>query len=175
MFKTEVVRIVRNMIADLSASPTYDDQRLEELVIVAAQLVNQEINFPTTYTIDVDQLILTPDPTVPSNRDDSFINLLCLKSACILDMSEARTATSSAIAIRDGSSSIDLKGNALAKLKFMEKGWCASYQMVKEEYLTNSAQIAGACIMSPYRIFSFGGLGGITISSDGHLSDGFRY
>lgn len=159
---TELTRILRYMVNDIDpTNQIYDDGRLSELLLVAAQLVNQEVSFDTTYTIDVEQLCLAPDPTVANARDDSFINLVCLKAACVLDMAETRTATSQALGIRDGSSSIDLKGSAEARLKFLDKGWCKAYTEAREEYTTSGRIIAGALISGPTKLFSRGTYGGM--------------
>lgn len=162
MFQTECGRILRYMINDIDPNnQTYSDDRLTELLLVAAQLVNQEVSFNTTYAIDIDQLSLAPDPTIANARDDNFINLVCLKAACILDMAETRTATSQALGIRDGSSSIDLKGSAEARLKFLDKGWCKAYTEAREEYTTSGRIIAGALISGPTKLFSRGTYGGM--------------
>lgn len=155
-FFTECVTIIRWLINDLSSAPTYTDQRLEELLLVAAQYVNQEIDFAQSYVVDADELTLTPDPTLRSSRDEPFINLTCLKAACILDVAETRTATGQSIAIKDGSSSIDLRGNAASKLALLKAGWCAQYQMAKEEFLEGNRQSVGAIILTPFKIYSNG-------------------
>lgn len=150
MWQTECIKIIRHMVDDLSSTPTYSQDRLEELFLVAAQLVKQDIVFGQVYTIDVDQLTLSPDPTEPT-RDENFINLVCLKAACMLDFAAARTAAGQAIAIKDGSSSIDLKGTADNRFKFLKEGWCKKYDQAVIDYDINSNQVAGAAIMSPFK------------------------
>jgi hypothetical protein len=150
------------MVNDIDPSnQTYADNRLQELLIVAAQFVAQEVSFNTTYTIDVDQLLLAPDPTIPNNRDDSFINLICLKAACILDLAETRVATSQAFGVRDGGTSIDMRGSAEARLKFLKAGWCGKYEEAKDQYAANGRNIAGAAIMGPFKMFAYGVYGGM--------------
>ena len=47
--------IVRHLVNDLDSTDyTFTDDRLEESVLVAAQLASLEIDFENTYTIDVD-------------------------------------------------------------------------------------------------------------------------
>ena len=55
-WQNEMVRIVRFLINDIDAS-SYTDERLEETILVAAQSVYASIDFPNTYTIDVDTLV----------------------------------------------------------------------------------------------------------------------
>ena len=80
VWQTEMVRIVRHLINDIDAA-SYADDRLEETILVSAQLVLHEIDFDNTYTVDVDGLSLSPDPTGLANKDNAFINLICLKSS----------------------------------------------------------------------------------------------
>lgn len=160
MWQTELVRIIRHMINDLSDSPTYADSRLEELVLVSAQLVSQEVDLIQTYVIDVDQLTLSPDPTDRSNRDEAFINLICLKAACTLDMSEARSSSSQSISIRDGGSAIDLRGRVDSKIRLIDKGWCAMYKSAVTDQVFGSTQVPGAAIMTPFKLYADGFRGG---------------
>lgn len=179
-WQDECVRMVRHMIDDFGTVANgvttyrYDDNRLQELIIFAAQQVSQEADFRQPYTLDITTLTLTPDPTDPANRDESFINLSSLKAACTLDRSEARNAAGSAVSAKDARSAINLTGPAQYKLKFLAVGWCAAYATALEEYKADSNAIAGAAICSPFKIFSFGDYGGL-YPGGGHASDGYRY
>ena len=63
-WQNEMTIIVRHLVNDLdSTSYTFTDSRLEEAVLVSAQLSALEIDFENTYTIDVDAVSLSPDPT----------------------------------------------------------------------------------------------------------------
>ena len=150
-WKTEMVRIVRYLINDLSSTPTYDDARLQEAILVNAQLTQQDIDFPQDYTIDVDELVLSPDPTDRTNgtRDDAFINLVCLKTACMVDQSELRTAAGQSIAIKDGDSSIDLRGNLQGRAEVIKMGMCAAYEKAKVDYECGN-RIVGIGITTPH-------------------------
>ena len=84
-WQNEMTLIVRHLINDLDSSDyTFVDSRLEEAVLVSAQLSLLEIDFEKTYTIDVDSVSLSPDPTNASDKDDSFINIVCLRTARML-------------------------------------------------------------------------------------------
>jgi len=90
-WQNEMTLIVRHLVNDLDSSEyTFIDSRLEEAVLVSAQLASVEIDFENTYTIDADSLTLSPDPTDSSNKDDSFINLVCLRTARMLIGSELK-------------------------------------------------------------------------------------
>src|SRR5688572_14708601 len=125
-WESEIPLMIRHLIDDLGTSPTYTDDRLEELTIIAAQMINAEVDLYVTYTLDVDNLIFTPDPTV-SPRDEPFINLILLKAACIIDQAEARKAAGQGIAIQDGTSSIDLRSRSASRLTLLKEGWCKNY------------------------------------------------
>jgi len=157
---TEMPRILRHMIDDLGDSPKYSDDRLQELILVAAQHVLSELNFAQTYTVDVDELILSPDPTIRSTREDEFINLTVIKAACILDRAEARRSAGQAIDVSSGSHKISVKGVLQGRISMLDKGWCKVYEDTKLEYQTSNTGIAGAAVLGPYRLFSTGQLSG---------------
>lgn len=142
--------MIRHLVDDLGTTPTYTDDRLEELCLLAAQIINAEVDLAVEYTIDMDNLTLTPDPTSPT-RDEAFIALIILKAACIIDQSEARKAAGQGIAIQDGKSSIDLRGRSGARLALLKDGWCKAYTDMKLKYETGQGAMAGHAILSPFR------------------------
>lgn len=156
MWQTECTRIVKVMINDFSTTPTYDQGRLEELVLVAAQLVQFDLTLAQTYVIDLDQLTLSPDPTHRDTRDDAFINMICIKAACITSHGEAMKSSGQAIAIRDGSSAIDLRGAMSGKLKLLEVGWCKVYDNLKITYQAGNISRVGRAILTPFN-YAYGG------------------
>lgn len=154
----EMLTILRVMVND-QAESVYSDASLKTTLLVAAFQVNQELDFARDYTVSIMGETISPDPTLDDSRDDSFVNLACLKAACITDRGGAILAARQAIAVKDGASAIDLRGNLQGKLRLLEKGgWCAVYQDAKFEYLTNASKsIAGAAIMTPFRLYAYGG------------------
>jgi len=156
LWQSEMTTLLRVLIDDLSANPNYTDGRLVQTLAVAAQIVITDIDFPVNYSVDIQGLTISPDPTVRNvSRDENFINLVCFKAACIIERSEARTSVRQGIAIRDRSSSIDLRGSMDGRLKLIEKGWCAVYDEAKLDYQTGrSGVIAGAAIIAPFRVFA---------------------
>jgi hypothetical protein len=80
-----------------------------------------------------------------------------LKAACIIDRGAASIAAKQAIRVHDGNSSIDLRGAMIGKIALLKAGgWCAVYEDAKLEYQTGQVRIAGAAIMSPFRLYAQG-------------------
>ena len=147
-WQNEMTLIVRHLVNDLdSTNYTFTDDRVEEAVLVSAQLASLEIDFENAYTIDVDSSALSPDPTSSSNKDDSFINLVCLKTACLLLGSEVKTNALSAMAIKDGPSSIDTRG-IVANLHILHQGMCKNYEDATMQYKLNG--VVGPAVLGPY-------------------------
>ena len=155
-WQAEFITLLRVLIDDLSSPQTYNDKRLTQVLAVAAQLVTNELNFPSKFRVDIQALTIEPSPVDrESTRDENFINLVSIKAACLIDRGETRKSVGQGIAIRDGSSSIDLRGSMDGRLKLLEKGWCAVYDDTKLEYQANrNGTIAGAAIMTPFRVFA---------------------
>jgi hypothetical protein len=142
--------IIRYMINDISAPQTYTDDGLRELALISALRTNAEISFPNMYTVDIVGSGLSPDPTA-APRDDNFISLVSLKAAYTLAFAEAKTSAGQGIAIKDGSSSIDLKG--VAQYKFsLAQDLKSQYDDAKLAYQGGN-HIIGSAILSPFRIY----------------------
>ena len=145
----EMVRILRHIINDLDSSNySFTHDRLEESILVAAQLVSTEIDFDNTYTIDVDGLVLSPDPTTLATKDNAFINLTILKAACVILGSEVRSNALNSISLKDGPSSIDLRGITTG-LTTLYQDHCSKYETSVMQYKAGSS-VAGQAILSPY-------------------------
>ena len=140
--------IVRHLINDLDSSDyPFVDSRLEEAVLVSAQLSLLEIDFEKTYTIDVDSVSLSPDPTSASDKDDSFINIVCLRTARMLIGSELKTNSLNAISLRDGPSALDLRG-IVSGLKILFDDINKRYEEAVTQYKLNG--VVGQAILGPY-------------------------
>lgn len=156
MWQDEIPILLRHMIADLDNPPKYDNNRLEQLILVSAKLVMAEVEFSTTYTVSVYTHSMSPDPTTSSPADDSFINLVVLKAACLMDGAESRTAAGKSVSFREGPSSFDNRGAAAARLAILKDGWCKAYNDAKFEYENNNSSTAGLAILSPFRLSPYG-------------------
>ena len=146
-WQNEMKVIVRHLVNDLdSSSYTFTDSRLEEAVLVSAQLASLERDFDNTYAIDVDSVSLSPDPT-SGNKDDSFINLVCLKTAQMLLGSELKTHSLNAISLKDGPSALDLRG-IVSGLKILFDYINKKYEEATTQYKLNG--VVGQAILGPY-------------------------
>lgn len=151
----EMTTIVRYLISDVDpANYSYSNERLETSILVAAQIVLVELDFENTYTIDVEQCYLSPDPTDPTtglstvNKDDAFINLTSLKAACLIMGSEMKTQALNAVRVSDGPSSIDYTAVA-ANIKYLYEYSCKTYEEYKFNYAAGNNAV-GKAILSPY-------------------------
>lgn len=151
----EMIIVLRTMIDDL-ASTVYTDDTLAQVITVAGKFVMQEMNFNLNYFFDTVPKTVNPDPTdtAGGTRDDSLINLTCLKAACFSDRGQAKTSAGQAVDISDAGSRISVGGIAAARLKLLEKGWCKAYADAKAEYLSGQSRVAGAAVMTPFRVFA---------------------
>jgi len=146
---SEITTIIRYLINDLdSDNYTYSDSRLQQTITVAAQFLKTDVDLPSEYTIDISGTSITPDPTDPTSRDDDFISLVSLKTACIIIGSEIKSESGNAIAVKDGPSSIDLRG-VTGTLSNLYKDICGKYEQALLDYKAGNS-IAGKAILGPY-------------------------
>lgn len=158
-WQDSMVEILRVMVDDLNDNVRkFTDDRLQRVLVTAAFQVSQGLIFAHTYVSDFNNVEIVPDPTdtINETNDDSFINLTCLKAACIIDRGSAVTAASQAISVKDGTSAIDLRGILDGKLKLLYRGWCTVFEDARLEYQTGQVRIAGAAVMTPFRVFGQG-------------------
>ena len=152
------IELLRHLINDLDTSNlTYTDTRLQRLLIVAAFQVACEVDFSQDFVIDIAGHSITPDPTDTANgtNDENFVNLMCLKAACILSNGAAILAANNAVAGKDTVSSWDLKGVAEHTIALLKEGWCKVYKEALEDYMTGDGTV-GAAVMGPFRTRAYG-------------------
>lgn len=149
---TELTELLQVMLLDF-AGTKYTESQLKRVLMLAAFQVNQELSFDNDYLVNITQESITPDPTATATRDDAFINLVCIKGACIIDRGSAALAATQAISVKDGSSAIDLRGPLQGKLELLKHGWCKVYQDAKFEHELGTAPVAGAAITTPFRTY----------------------
>jgi hypothetical protein len=145
-WQDDMVTMLRVIIDDNGNNQEYSNSRLEEVIVVAATMTKKEIDFDNDYIISVSNVTISPDPV--TNSDDAFVNIVTLKSACLLANSEYKTEAGRAITVRDGSSAIDNKGVAAAK-KVWRDSICEDYSKAEREYRIGNSQ-AGKSIIGPY-------------------------
>lgn len=154
-WKTEITTLLRELIGDTDLdNTTYSDHRLQEAILNSAQLLQGDMNFTQTYTIDIDQYTLTPDPTT-GTKDNAFINLVALRSACLILRSEAKTAALKAVNFVDGPSKIDGRASSEG-IAALAKSACEMFEDAKKDYKMGGNSV-GAAIITPYNVYNWGG------------------
>ena len=145
----ELPIIVRTLVDDLSETPVFSDDRLKQVICVAAKYVQFDVALDHLYNIDVSNLTISPDPT--NDRDEIFICLTSLKAACIVDQSSIRTKSAlEGVRASLGPASLSVS-NSLEGLKLiLEKGSCSTYDELTSHWDVKDAT-AIAAVLSPFR------------------------
>lgn len=148
-WQDEILMIVRTLINDLDTSnPTYTDERLLQIVTVAAKYVQFDVVLDNTYTIDVVNKLISPDPT--AQNDSIFISLIGLKSACMIDQSTLRTkAAMEGIRAALGPAQLSIAGSLAGFDLIIDKGPCAAYDELTSHWDVKEATAVRA-ILSPF-------------------------
>lgn len=147
-WQTDIPIIVRTLINDFSDNPTYSDERIQQVIAVAAKYVQFDVVLNNTYTVNLSNPDLSPDPT--TLNDDIFIGLVALKSACIIDQSALRTrAAAEGIRAALGPASLQVNGSLSGFIQILEKGPCASYSELTYNWDIKEATAIRA-ILSPF-------------------------
>ncbi len=153
-WESDTVEILRVMVDDLEET-VYTDEKLHRIALVGAFQVLREADFAQGYTVDLAAGTLDPDPTLVATREEALTNLMTLKAACILSRGGSSRAAAKAMMVREGATTVDLRGAADATLKLLDKGWCKAYQEALLEHRTGRGT-AGAMVMGPLRLYARG-------------------
>lgn len=155
-WQDEMTMILRVMVNDLDTPYKYTDDRLETVIVAATGMVQFDASYKFTqnYIGDITVPSITPDPTdrVNNTRDDNFVTLTLLKSACFIDNSAAREAArKGGISIREWNTSIDTRGVFAAFQQILEgdEGWCKKYADSLFIYLAGFT--VGVGVFGPFR------------------------
>lgn len=148
-WQAEIPIIVRTLINDLDYSnQTYSDERLLQVIAVAAKYVQFDVVLDHKYAIDVVNPNILPDPT--SDDDSIFISLVALKSACIIDQSALRTrAAMEGIKAALGPAQLSVAGNLAGFNLIIDKGPCAAYEELTSHWDVKEATAIRA-VLSPF-------------------------
>ena len=144
-WKIDLVLMLRSIIGDLDKAK-FTDERIKQILVVGAYNVLNDADFSETYTVNVAEISISPDPI--SESDTDFSTLTVYKSACILLGSEVKTEAANAISIKDGPSAIDLRGVA-TNLANLYNDLCAKYDALLKTYQYNNT-LVGQAILGPY-------------------------
>lgn len=146
----EMPLIVRSWINDLSDSPTYSDERIQQLIVVAAQYVTKDVDLTNDYTINIVNPDISPDPTLLADKDLDFIGLTALKASCMLDQSSLRTrAATDGIRASLGPAQLAVGGSLRGYEVILNQGPCAMYSKMVEDYQIGQVAAIHA-ILSPF-------------------------
>lgn len=147
-WNTEIPIIVRTLINDLGDQPVYSDERLIQVITVAAKYVQFDVVLDHQYSVDVENLNISPDPTL--DRDEIFISLVSLKASCIIDQSNLRTkAAMEGIRAALGPASLSVGGSLEGIRMVLEHGPCALYEELTSHWDVANASAIKA-ILSPF-------------------------
>jgi len=148
-WQTEMTTIVRYLINDFDSPQTYSDGKIQTAIAISAQLTLEDITFTRVYNIEVGATGISPDPT-DGTKDNAFINLVSLKTACLIDNWAFRAKLPVAgISIRTGPEAIDTRGVLGAYQYLKENGACKAYEEAKWEYEAGN-MTPGRAILAPF-------------------------
>lgn len=149
-WQLELPILIRSFINDLGENPTYSDERILLLSLVAAQHTMLDIDFNNKYTIDIVNQTISPDPTELSDKDVNFIGFVALKSACLFDQSSLRTrAQLEGISTSLGPAKLDVSSGLSGYKTILEQGPCKMYEQLKTQYVIGDASRVRA-VLSPF-------------------------
>jgi hypothetical protein len=155
-WQMDMILMLRSVIGDLDETK-YTDERLKQVLMVGAYNVQNDAVFPNTYTVNVGQVSLTPDPV--DTGDTDFTVLTVYKTACILIGSEVKTESAKAISYKDGPSSLDLRGVS-ASLSSLYSNICSKYEEMLNKYRwekgNGDGTPSGTAVLGPYSPASWG-------------------
>tara|TARA_Y100000004_G_scaffold85804_1_gene96234 strand:+ start:302 stop:802 length:501 start_codon:yes stop_codon:yes gene_type:complete len=155
-WQMDMILMLRSVIGDLDETK-YTDERLKQVLMVGAYNVQNDAAFPNSYTVNVGQVSITPDPV--DEGDSDFTILTVYKTACILIGSEVKSESANAISIKDGPSAIDLRGVS-GSLLALYKDICSKYQSLLDTYRweqgNGDGTPVGTAILGPYSPGSWG-------------------
>lgn len=147
-WQDEAIPMLRVLINDNDITNlTYSDDRLEEILVVAAMYVNQDVSFSTTYTINVSTVSISPDPVTNSD----FLSLMVMRAACLTDWGTYRQkALLAGVKARCGPAVLETMNHLDGFKELLTKGPCASYEVLKTQHQFGNTEHIRA-VLSPFR------------------------
>ena len=137
--------MLRYLIGD-EDSATYTDGKLEQILVIASHMIQREIKFDQSYTIDIGKITITPDPV--DAADVPFINLSCMKAACLLSRNELKTSAAQSVSWKDGQSSIDTRSGVDGQ-NIVTQDICKEFEEAKLQHQLGTT-IPGKAILGPF-------------------------
>lgn len=145
-----MVTMLRALVNDLDCTD-FTNERLEQLLVVSAHYVNQEIDFNRNYTINITSPDVDPDPTTISNdsNNDAFINFVVLKAACLADWSTYRQkALVAGVKAKCGPAVLETMDHVKGFRDLIEMGPCKAYETLKWEHEMGNFTVKA--VLSPF-------------------------
>ena len=144
--------MLRTMLNDAGCGETkYTNNRLENLLITAAYFLPIDINFNSTYIVDVEKITISPDPI---SKDDGpeFINFMVLKAACIADEGNFRnSALLQGVKARCGPAVLETNSYGQYLKELLTNGPCKVYDELKDGYnFSYEGKKIITAVMSPF-------------------------
>lgn len=144
---SHIVIMLRVLINDLDTDNyTYTNDRLEQVIGVAASYVNKDLD--RDYVVDVNGPEITPNPY--EQADDAFINLVVLKSACLIDQGTFRIkAAVAGLTAKCGPATLQTLQHLNGFKELLTLGPCGAYQAALTDYKLGSGDLCHI-ILSPF-------------------------
>lgn len=152
-WEAELVLITRILSGDYNQPYLYSDDRIREIIILAGMLTQLEVDLLHSYTFDVANCAMSPDPCDPSNgKDYGAASLFTLKAACIIQLANLKDkAKNAGISVKSDREAIDTR-NSLDGDKFLINSphdCCQQFQDAVWKYKSGNYQ-AGYALLSPF-------------------------
>jgi hypothetical protein len=142
----DLVTMVRSLIGDMAGS-TYSDNRLRQMIVIAAFEVNNSANIERSYEIDISRVTITPDPV--EEKDLNFCVMTAYKAAVLIIQGEIRNQSLNSITISDGTSSINLT-DVTRSLQALYKDLSTIYEDLLQTYVMEESSLNAQAILGPY-------------------------
>ena len=127
--------MLRTLLNDASCSTEkYTDDRLMDLLLTSAYIIRIDINFNTTFTVNVGKQTISPNPEDQTDGDE-FISFMVLKAACLTDESNFRTAALlQGVSARCGPATLTTSNYGGYLKELLTAGPCKSYETLSDQY-----------------------------------------
>lgn len=147
-WEVELTTMVRTLINDSIEPYQFSDERIIDTILVAGKYLQFDINLEHSYSIDVVNKTISPDPTM--DDDEIFIILSSLKAACLVDQGTLRSkAAMEGVRAALGPASLSVGGATAGWAMILEHGPCKLYNDLVEHWdVANASAIAA--VLGPF-------------------------